>query len=129
MEQVTSQYQLPLEMGTTPVARLTNLYSRILQSKLGTRPIINYGMAGRIFKTILRQMNEVQAAAIVIAHCNYNSAKDEWLSKQLKTRMYPLSMMLSNVNVFISYLIYERKVEFDDIDNLKEIVYKYIDRL
>lgn len=120
---------LPLDMGKTAVNRLTNLYVKIITKKLGTKPVISYPKTGSIIKTLLKSCSEIQASALIMAHCNFNSTKNEWLSSQLKLKIYPIEMLLANVNIYISYLIFERNVEYDDVDNLKERVYKYIDTL
>ena len=120
---------LPLDMGKTAVNRLTNLYVKIITKKLGTKPVISYPKTGSIIKTLLKSCSEIQASALIMAHCNFNSTMNEWLSSQLKLKIYPIEMLLANVNIYISYLIFERNVEYDDVDNLKERVYKYIDTL
>ena len=86
---------------------------------------------GKIFKALLTGATEIQVASLLIAHFNYNPTKNgnEWLQKTLKENAYPIELFQKNINVYKSYLIFDRQVEYDDVDNLKGIVYKYISRL
>ena len=130
IENVKSTCTLPLEFGKSPPLRLTNFYARILEKKIGTRPTINYGLAVKTFNSLLAEMEEIQVALIIMAHCNYSSRKDDgWLEKQLKQRVWPLTFIINNCNVYKTYLIYEKMIEFDDLDTAKEVVSNYINRL
>lgn len=121
---------LPLEFGNTPVARLTKFYIRILAKKMGTSPTISYPKTGAIFKRLLKHTPEIQVAVLLMAHFNYNPHKgDEFLAKRLKQQLYPIELFQQSINIYKTYLIYEKQIEYDDIDNLKEIVYNYIDKL
>jgi len=122
---------LPFKWGTAPVKRLGVLYAKILRSKIGTEPTLAWGKMGKIFKALLTGATEIQVASLLIAHFNYNPTKNgnEWLQKTLKENAYPIELFQKNINVYKSYLIFDRQVEYDDVDNLKGIVYKYISRL
>lgn len=120
---------LPLEFGKSPPLRLTNFYARVLERKMGTKPVISYGLATKVFNELLAQMEEIQVALIIMAYCNFNSRKDEKLGEYLKTRAWPLTLIISNCNQLKTYLIYEKMIEFDDLDTAKETVFNYINRL
>lgn len=47
MEKSQEIHTLPMELGKSPVERLTWFYIKVLKNKMGTNPVVNYGMADR----------------------------------------------------------------------------------
>lgn len=126
------QVSLPFEWGTVPQKRLATLYYKILCKKLGTKALINWGKVTKLINTTLGTHTEMQVSALLIAHMNYNPTVypfDKWTVDNLPKTMYPIELFIKNYNVYIGYLIYDRHVEFDNLDKIKELVYKYVDTL
>jgi hypothetical protein len=132
-EQATSRSPtLPKEYGSTPASRLTTLYRKMLKQRLHAEPVISYAKTNMIFKTLCKVHSELQVASLLLAYMTYKPTLypfDKWLVENIPKRMYPIEMFRSNYNVLISYLIYDRKIEFDNVDTLQDVVYNYIERL
>lgn len=123
---------LPLSMGDSPIKRLTQLYILCLTKKLGAKPVVSYAITGRIFKDLLKHYNEIQLAALLIAHFNYSpkyKPYNQWLIDNLKTRLYPIEIFRKEINTYIGYLIHDRGVDIDNLDEINGRVYAYLDTL
>ena len=123
---------LPLEWGSTTSKRLATFYYKMLCKRLGAKGIMNWGKVMKMLSVPVKTHTEIQIASLLMAHMNYNPTVypfDKYVVENLPKRMYPIEMFISNYNIYISYLIYDKKIEFDDLDKLQDIVYKYAESL
>lgn len=132
-QQVTvSQPTLPLEWGGTSGKRLSTMYYKVLSKKMGAKALIPWAKCSKIFNTLTNTYTEIQVASLLMAHMNYSPTVypfDGWLKDNLPKRMWDIGLFVKSINVYVTYLIYDKKIEFDDLDTLKDVVYKYVERL
>lgn len=123
---------LPIEWGTTPGKRLSTLYQKMLSQKIQSKAVIPWAMCSKIFKDLVGTHTEIQVASLLMAYMSYKPTIypfDKWLVETPPKQMYPIGLFRKNYNVYIGYLIYDKKIEFDDVDTLKDVVYNFIERL
>ena len=112
--------QLPQQLGTNYVIRLSKVYSILYNNKYGMKPRVNFGQTGKVFKELIEDFNEYQISYLLVLFFEWKGANgdDEFTKKRLENCTHNIFTLQREVNPMLVYIKNVLKV---DIDNIKEI--------
>ena len=106
---------LPAVMGGTPLSRLSKFYTRLYEDEFnGLKPKVNLrGKDGAVLKSLLKDYNEWQIAALMIEHFDAKDAK-------LIEAAYPITWISPRVNTYMNQI--DDDLDFNDTGQVKKLV-------
>ena len=111
-------YILPYRSAKTPLSRLRKFYSTLYRKKFNLEPrIFLNGKDGGVLKSLLKDYNEFQIAALMIEHF-------ESTDSRLVDAAYPIPWISNRVNQYTTAI--NREIDFSNPGQIKDYVSQYM---
>jgi len=109
---------LPTNRGNTPVKRLITIYRDLYINKYGKTDSLSslHGQLNIIFGSIIKDLSEIQIAALLIIFFNWNgiTGNDEYAKQKLAKAMYPIGYFKTGLPNYETYARNVLNMPFDD---------------
>ena len=119
---------LPNQLGKTYILRLCAVYSKLWEEHYGIKPIVSFGLMGKIFKELKEYFNEYQIAYFLILFFNWSGANgdDDFLRKRLESKTHSIYMLKAEIDSMRAYSKNCLGIDTDDLNEIKKRVDKIL---
>lgn len=124
--------QLPMSFGKTYIMRLHHVYRLLWKKQYGTALSgANIGRFGKAMKTLIPDHTEYQISALLLTFFNWYGASNDNTNdnKYLSDKGFPIEMMMSKIDIFITYLTNYKGLCYSNQDDVKRYVVERLKKL